>query len=195
MEPEPLAPRRRALADAVGLVFLLLVLLDVLRPGLLLLPTITAGGDTPCHYPTFVWFHERLLPQWRLHGWYPGAYVGQPLLLYYFPLPFLAMSAVAPLAGLPVAFKFGTVLGVFLLPILAYVALRLMRFAFPAPLVGAAATVVFLFCEENPIWGGTLASTMARTCSASAWPSPSSASRIVLTAAGGAGALRRCCWA
>jgi hypothetical protein len=148
-------------ADAVGLGFMLLVLLDYLRPSLLLLPTVTAGGDTPCHYPTFVWFYERLLPHGRLHGWYPGAYLGQPLLLYYFPLPFLAMSALAPLVGLPAAFKLGTVLGVFLLPPLTYAALRLMGFGFPAPLLGAAASLVFLFCEENPIWGGTLASTLA----------------------------------
>ena len=161
MEPHSLGPRRRAVADAVGLGFMLLVLLDYLRPSLLLLPTVTAGGDTPCHYPTFVWFYERLLPHGRLHGWYPGAYLGQPLLLYYFPLPFLAMSALAPLVGLPAAFKLGTVLGVFLLPPLTYAALRLMGFGFPAPLLGAAASVVFLFCEENPIWGGTLASTLA----------------------------------
>src|SRR5438128_2191799 len=153
--------RRQTITDAVGLGFMLLVLLDYLRPALLFLPTITAGGDTPCHYPTFVWFYEHLLRQGRLHGWYPGAYLGQPLLLYYFPLPFLAMSAVAPLVGLPVAFKLGTVLGVFLLPPLTYAALRLMGFGFPAPLLGAGGALVFLFCEENPIWGGTLASTLA----------------------------------
>jgi hypothetical protein len=161
MEPDSPGSRRRSIVDAVGLGFMLLVLLDYLRPSLLLLPTVTAGGDTPCHYPTFVWFHEHLLPHGRLHGWYPGAYLGQPLLLYYFPLPFLAMSAMAPLVGLPVAFKLGTVLGVFLLPLLAYAALRLMGFGFPAPLLGAASSFVFLFCEENPIWGGTLASTLA----------------------------------
>ncbi|MFI5183315.1 MAG: 6-pyruvoyl-tetrahydropterin synthase-related protein [Vicinamibacteria bacterium] len=153
--------RRRALvADTVGLLAILLLLVDYLSSSLLLLPTITAGGDTPCHYPTLVWFYQRLLPNLRLHGWYPGAYAGQPLLLYYFPLPFLVMSAFAPLAGLPVAFKLGTVLGVFLLPLFAFVSLRLMGFGFPAPLLGAAAAVVFLFLEENPIWGGTLASTL-----------------------------------
>ena len=94
--PMQVSARRRALTDALGLGVVLLVLLDLLRPSLLLLPTITAGGDTPCHYPTAVWFYERLLPQLRLHGWYPGAYLGQPLLLYYFPFPFLLMSALAP---------------------------------------------------------------------------------------------------
>jgi hypothetical protein len=152
--------RRAAIADAVGLLAILLVLIDYLRPSLLLLPTFTAGGDTPCHYPTAAWFHERLLPHLRLHGWYPGAYVGHPLLLYYFPFAFLVMSALAPAVGLPVAFKLGTVGGVFLLPLLTYVSFRLMRFRAPGPLLGAAAALVFLFLEDNPIWGGTMASTM-----------------------------------
>lgn len=151
---------RVRVADGIGLLSVVLVLLDYLRPSLLLLPTIAAGGDTPCHYPTFVWLYERLLPSLRLHGWYPGAYLGQPLLLYYFPLPFLLMSALAPLAGMPVAFKLGTVGGVFLLPLLTYVSFRLMGFRFPGPLLGAASALVFLFLEDNPIWGGTLASTL-----------------------------------
>jgi len=153
--------RRRALVvDLVGLSVLLLVLLDYLRPALLFLPTVTAGGDTPCHYPTLVYLHDTLLPRLRLQGWYPGAYLGHPLLLYYFPLAFLVMSALAPLVGLAVAFKLGTVGGVFLLPLLAYASFRLMGFRAPVPLMGAAAAFVFLFCEENPIWGGTMASTL-----------------------------------
>lgn len=152
--------RRESLADVLGLLAIVLVLLDYLRPSLLFLPTIAAGGDTPCHYPTAAWFHEHLLPGFRLHGWYPGAYMGHPLLLYYFPLPFLIMSALAPLTGLPVAFKLGTALGVFLLPLLTYASFRYMRLRFPAPLLGAAASLVFLFVEENPIWGGTIASTL-----------------------------------
>ena len=151
---------RATLADALGLLTILLVLLDYLRPSLLFLPTIAAGGDTPCHYPAAAWFLEHLLPRLRLHGWYPGAYMGHPLLLYYFPLPFLVMSALAPFTGLPVAFKLGTVLGIFLLPLFTYASFRLMRFRFPAPLLGAAAALVFLFLEENPIWGGTIASTL-----------------------------------
>jgi len=151
---------RRRVADALGLGAILLVLVDLLPPSLLLLPTIAAGGDTPSHYPTAAWLHDHLLPQLRLHGWYPGASLGHPLLLYYFPFPFVFMSALAPLVGMPVAFKLGTALGVFLLPVLAYVSLRLTRLPFPAPLLGAAATLVFLYVEDNPIWGGTIASTL-----------------------------------
>jgi hypothetical protein len=153
--------RRAAAFDAGGLLLLLLALCDYLRPSLLLLGTVTAGGDTASHYPTAVFLYEQLLPQLRVHGWYPGAYLGHPLLLYYFPLPFLAMAALAPAAGMPVAFKLGSVLGVFLLPVCAYACLRCLGFRFPGPLLGAAAAFAFLLVEENPIWGGTLASTLA----------------------------------
>jgi len=146
--------------DGLGLGFLLLALADYLRPGLLLLPTVAAGGDTPSHYPTFIYFREHLLPALRLHGWYPGTYLGQPLLLYYFPLPFLIMAGLAPWTGPAAAFKLGTALGVFLLPLFTYAAFRLLGFRFPGPLLGAAAAFVFLFLEDNPIWGGTLASTL-----------------------------------
>ena len=152
--------QREGLADLLGLLAIVAALLDYVRPSLLFLPTIAAGGDTPCHYPTAVYFHQHLLPHGRLHGWYPGAYLGHPLLLYYFPLPFLLMSALAPWLGMPVAFKLGTVIGVFLLPLLTYLSFRLMGFRFPGPLLGAASALLFLLLEENPIWGGTLASTL-----------------------------------
>ncbi len=152
---------RGAAVDLIGLGLLLGLLFDYLRPSLLLQPTITAGGDTPCHYPTAAFFADYLLPKLRLHGWYPGAYLGHPLLLYYFPLPFLVMAALAPWLGMPVAFKLGTALPVLLLPILTYLTFRLLGFRSPGPLLGASASVIFLFIEDNPIWGGTLASTLA----------------------------------
>ena len=151
---------RDALVDALGLGGILLFLLDYLRPPLLFLPTILAGGDTPCHYPTAEWFSAELLPRLRFQGWYPGAYLGHPLLLYYFPFPFLLMAVLRPVFGPEVAFKLGVALGIPLLPLLAYVAFRCLGFRAPGPLLAAAASVVFLLLEKNPIWGGTIASTM-----------------------------------
>src|SRR5262245_2014367 len=132
---ERLWARRADLVDALGLLALELVLLDYFRPSLVLLQTIAAGGDTPCHYPTAAWFQQKLWPHLRLHGWYPGSYVGQPLLLYYFPLPFVLMALLAPFVGLPVAFKAVVAGGVFLMPLLAYASFRLMRFRAPVPLL------------------------------------------------------------
>src|SRR5262249_53509708 len=147
--------------------------LDYFRPSLLFLPTITAGGGTPCPYPTPGGVYEHLLPQLRLHGWYPRAPLGQPPLPFSFPPPFLLLSPPpppfppprppqppAPAFGMPVAFKLGTALPVFLLPLLTYASFRLLRFRFPTPLLAAAAAFVFLLQEENPIWGGTIASTL-----------------------------------
>src|SRR4029079_7465164 len=128
--------RRPLLVDILGLAAILFVLVDYLKPSLLLLPTVAAGGDTPCHFPTLAYFCDTLLPHLRFQGWYPGAYLGHPLLLYYFPLAFLVMAALAPLLGLFAAFKVGSVVGVFALPLLAYAALRLMGFRSPVPLLG-----------------------------------------------------------
>jgi 6-pyruvoyl-tetrahydropterin synthase related domain len=155
------ARAREAVVDAIGLAVLAFVLLDYLRPELLFLATVPAGGDTPGHYPTFLYLRDQLLPQLRLHGWYPDAFLGSPVLLYYFPLPFLLMSALSLALPAPVAFKLGTVGGVVLLPLAAYLSFRMMRFRAPGPLLAAAGAVVFLFLEDNVIWGGTLASTLA----------------------------------
>ena len=92
--------RRQALADALGLGVVLLVLLDFLRPSLLLLPTITAGGDTPCHYPTAVWFYERLLPAAAAARLVPGRLPRPPAAALLLPAArSCVMSALAPLAG------------------------------------------------------------------------------------------------
>src|SRR5258705_6548414 len=96
---------RETLVDGLGLLAILLVLLDYLRPSLLLLPTVTAGGDTPPHLPTPARLDGHLLPALRLPGWDPGAHMGHPPLLYYFPPPFLILSAPAPPARRVVALQ------------------------------------------------------------------------------------------
>ncbi|MEM4756237.1 MAG: hypothetical protein QW594_03830, partial [Candidatus Woesearchaeota archaeon] len=83
----------------------------------ILTPTITTGGDTASHYATLT----QLASQWQSflpNGafWTMGNYAGFPLLQFYFPLPFFLMLLLSTLVGLPIAFKLGTVLGIFLLP-------------------------------------------------------------------------------
>ncbi len=153
--------RAEAAIDALGLLALLAMVGHALRPDLIVLPTLAAGGDTPGHFAAAAFFAERLLPEGRLHGWFAGAYLGHPLGLYYFPLPFVLMAALAPLVGLPVAFKLVMAAGAWLLPLTAWAALRLLGLRFPAPLAGACAAAVFLFVPDNPIWGGTLSSMLA----------------------------------
>jgi tetratricopeptide (TPR) repeat protein len=131
------------------------------RPGLLFSPVITTGGDTGSHYYTAKYLKDNLLPTGRISGWCPGNLAGFPLLQYYFPLPFVLIAGLSYLAGLPVAFKIGTVLGVFLLPLAAYLFFRLLREPFPVPIAGAVFSLSFLFTDSQSMWGGNIPSTLA----------------------------------
>ena len=83
------------------------------------------------------------------------------MLQNYFPVPFLLMTAFSWVVPLPVAFKLGTICGVLLLPIGVYIGMRGMSLKFPAPILGAVATLPFLFMEANSMWGGNIPSTLA----------------------------------
>ncbi|MBI9075609.1 MAG: tetratricopeptide repeat protein [Desulfatibacillum sp.] len=130
-------------------------------PELLFSPTITAGGDTPSHYFTASFLTEYILHTGKISGWCHGNLAGFPMLQYYFPAPFLLMSGLSTMVGLPVAFKLVTALGVFMLPASVYGFFRLLRQLFPVPIVGACFSLIFLFNEGNKMWGGNIPSTMA----------------------------------
>jgi tol-pal system protein YbgF len=131
------------------------------EPRFLFSRTVTTGGDTASHYHTAVYLKEVLLPNGQIVGWMPGNYAGFPVLLFYFPLPFLVIAAAGSVIPLEVAFKLVTVLGTFLLPLAAYGALKGLKYEFPTPIVGAAFTLPFLFMEANSMWGGNILSTLA----------------------------------
>lgn len=149
------------LADLLGLGLVSAFLLTYLRPELLLSGTTATGGDMASHVLTFEQLRTTLLPAGRLLGWMPGNLAGYPIFQLYFPLPFLAMLPLTPWVGPAAAFKLGTVLGTLALPTAAYLAMRLLGFGRPTPLLAAAATLPFLFIESNSVWGGNLASTLA----------------------------------
>ncbi len=162
---EPVVGTRRrrleGVSTAVALALIYGLLLWQFPPSLLLLPTITAGGDTLFHYVTAAYLKDHLLAHGRIVGWMPGNLAGFPLFLFYFPLAFLAVSGLSLIAPFPVAFKLGTVAGTFALPLASYVALRWIGLAYPTPAVGALFTLCFLFIESNTMWGGNIPSTLA----------------------------------
>jgi TolA-binding protein len=153
--------RRQSIVDYAILFGIFLFLLDYFEPKYLLSETITTGGDTGSHYYTAEYLRNHLLPKGRISGWTQGNYAGFPILQFYFPLPFLLMVALSYLIPLQVAFKLVSVLGLFLLPGFTYLCLRLMRLAFPIPIMGAVFTLPFLFMEANSMWGGNIPSTLA----------------------------------
>ena len=147
--------------DACVLIVISGFLLCYLEPQFLFSKTTPTGGDMGSHYFTAEYLRNHLLPQWKISGWCQGNLAGFPMLQYYFPLPFLLMSALSLAVPLEIAFKLVAVLGTFLLPLCTYGFLRLLGRGFPIPALGAAFTLPFLFMEGNSMWGGNIASTLA----------------------------------
>lgn len=149
------------LSTLVALVLTYGFLFWYLTPSLLLIPTMTGGGDTIAHYVAAHYLRNYLLPHGKLVGWMPGNFAGYPLFLFYFPLAFLLIAGFSFVVSFNVAFKLGIVAGTFGLPIASLVALRWIGCPFPIPALGAVLTLPFLFNAGNSMWGGNLPSTLA----------------------------------
>lgn len=154
-----------AITDVVVISGIVAFLLCYFEPGLLFSKTITTGGDTASHYYTAEYLRTYLLPRGKISGWCQGNLAGFPILQNYFPLPFLLMALLSVVIPPEIAFKIGTVLGTFLLPLCTYLFFRLVRQPHPVPAAGAVFTLPFLFMEGNSMWGGNIPSTLAGTFS------------------------------
>jgi hypothetical protein len=91
----------------------------------------------------------------------PGNFAGYPIFLYYFPLAFLLIAGLSLFTPFTIAFKLGTVVGTFGLPVASLAALRWIGCPFPIPALGALLTLPFLFNTGNSMWGGNIPSTLA----------------------------------
>jgi hypothetical protein len=146
------------LAVLIGIVFFLL---SYFKPDLLLSITTTSGGDTASHYYPTKFMRDYLLPNGKIVGWSPGWYAGFPMFQFYFPPLFALAALMSYLIPLEISFKIVTVLGTFLLPLLTFFGMRLMKFKFPIPIIAAIFTLFLLFNEGNSMWGGNIPSTLA----------------------------------
>jgi len=160
----PAAGKRIGAADAITLLTLLAVwalLLSYFRPSLLLLDTMTAGGDTPSFHHPIEHLRDVLLPSGNLQGWDPGNFGGYAPYRSYFLPPSLLIVALSWVMPFNVAFKLVTVFGIFLLPLATLLCLRAMAYPFPIPAIGSAASLLLLFNQGNSMWGGNIPSTLA----------------------------------
>ncbi len=148
------------LSDALGLLLTVLFFIRYL-PVELLGSQPATGGDMGSHYWPLYTMANHGLPEWRLRVWNPGNLAGEPQLIHYFPLPFLVMTFLSYFIPLGMAFNFGTLLPLLLMPICAYVAIRGIGLRFPAPLIGAMFSLCFLYNESFSMWGGNTLSTLA----------------------------------
>jgi hypothetical protein len=147
----------------VILVFLMVygLLLLYYRPGLILSNTTTSGGDMGAHHYAAQYMIEQLVPNFKLTGWTQDWYAGMPLFTFYLPLPFLTIAIFNFILPYGVSFKLATILGVFLLPAVAFAYGKLFRMREPFPILAAVLSLAFLFSESFSIYGGNILSTLA----------------------------------
>jgi len=165
---EPTSDRTAAVLRWVRIVSAVLVLamvwgylLSYFRWDLLTLDTMDSGGDTPSFHRPIAHLKDTLLPAWNPQGWDLGNFAGYSPYQFYFLPPAMLIVTLSTIVPFYVAFKIVTALGVFLLPLATFLAVRGLGLRYPTPLVAAAASLLFLFNEGNSMWGGNIPSTLA----------------------------------
>lgn len=151
------------ITDIFLLGFLLIFMSVYFDIRLLFLDTVVTGGDTASWYGVAHHMLNVLLPQGRLTGWDMGNFCGYPNFSFYFIPPFLLAVLPSYLFGIPltITLKTAIISGIFILPVSTYFGLRAMTYRFPAPIIGAAASLLFLFNEFYVMFGGNALSTFA----------------------------------
>src|SRR5437763_9595293 len=132
-----------------------------LQPGWLLSRATPTGSDVGGNVWTPGFMRDHLFPHGRITGWAPDWHAGFPVMVFYFPLPTVAIALLGAVLPSEVAFKLVTATGLLGLPVAAWAFGRLAGFRFPAPALMSAASVVFLFDHFQPQpRGGDVISTV-----------------------------------
>src|SRR5207302_5121332 len=150
--------------EVVNFIVLLAVIgfvLWQLQPSQLFRNTTPAGGDMGAHVWQPAYLRDHLLPHGRLTGWTPDWYAGFPAMVFYFPLPSLAIVLLSVILPYSIAFKLITVIGLLTLPAAVFAFGRLSGMRDPGPACLAAASLPFLFDRTFTIYGGNIPSTLA----------------------------------
>ncbi|MBU5690201.1 MAG: hypothetical protein QXM68_03600 [Candidatus Aenigmatarchaeota archaeon] len=162
-----LLSKKEQIVDFVIIFLITIFLATYFKPDYIFSNTTISAGDTVGHYyGTFI-MNKYLIPNLKLIGWSNDWFLGYPAFQFYFPFVFFLTGLLGYLIPLNISFKIGTVLGVFLLPIMTYISFRLMKIKFPIPIIAASLTLILLFVERiNPeqiysMWGGNIPSTLA----------------------------------
>jgi len=157
----PPPDRLAKLLDGAILALLAGFTLYHLSPHLLLVNTVTTGGDTPAHNYLAAHLGTQFFKHGRIISWANGWWCGFPMFQYYFPLPYLCMALLDLILPFNIAFKLVSVSGVLLLPPCTYLAAKRLRSPNPIPIVAAILTVPMLFDTYHTMWGVNINSTLA----------------------------------
>jgi len=149
------------IVNVITLLAIYAFLLNYYKPDLILSKTTTSGGDMGSMNYLAQYMRDYLLPHGEITGWSPGRWAGYPIFQWIFPLPYIAIAFLSYLIPLEIAFKIITISGVFLLPLVTFIALKMMGFEFPMPTISSILCLFFLFNEKNTVFGGNIPSILA----------------------------------
>lgn len=127
------------------------------------------GGDTGSHLWPVIALRDYGIPHFDWRVWNPGNYAGEPLLVHYFPLPFLFMAFMSYFMPVGLAFNIGSFAPIALLPpCLAWGVKNFLLHTGSsrtlARRAGALAGILslgVLFNDGNSMWGGNAYSVLA----------------------------------
>src|SRR5262245_10893545 len=117
---EPREPENPWLARgtmAVGVIVAWVFLGSYVRPELLFMDTLPAGGDTPSFLRPIQHLRDYLLPAGNPQGFDLGNFAGYCPYQFYFLPPSTLIVMLSAIVPLNVAFKLVTALGTYLLPL------------------------------------------------------------------------------
>ena len=120
--------------------------------------TMVSGGDSGSHN-YIAYYAQEIFP--KIRWWSPDWTAGFPFLYFYPPFLFYLTSIFAYFFPINIIFKLITLLGTFCLPLTIFLCLKLLKFEFPIPHIGALFSLSYLFLEKFSIYGGNIPSTLS----------------------------------
>jgi len=120
--------------------------------------TMVSGGDTGSHN-YIARYTQEIFP--KIKWWSSDWTAGFPFLYFYQPFLYYLTSIFAFFFPINVVFKLITLLGTFCFPLAIFLCLKLLKFEFPIPQIGALFSLSYLFLEKFTIYGGNIPSTLS----------------------------------
>lgn len=131
--------------------------------------TPATGGDTGSHFWPVYAMREYGFPHLTLRIWNPGNMAGEPLLINYFPLPFILMALTSYFMPIGLAFNVGTLAPLVALPFCVFFGIRYLArslgFNIATARTQAVCCAIFtlgVLCNDGyAMWGGNALSLLA----------------------------------
>ena len=132
--------------NALGLILICLFTASYLTKDVfsLLPPT---GDSLGLHFQTVHFLKDIGFPNFTLRLWNPGNFAGEPLLVHYFPLPFILIGMMGFFMDLELAYNIASFLPIFLLPLSVYFCMKKISLNPSTSLLVTGFVLLFLYNE------------------------------------------------